>query len=158
MRVVVISVGSPKAKALLASIREYESRIEHYFKYEAVEIRAQKIPPGGEAERIIETESQALSARVPAGYEIVALDERGVPWSSEDLAGYLDQLALHGKAGVAFLIGGPLGLSDTLRCSAHKVLALSRFTLPHELARLVLTEQIYRAGTIIRGEPYHKGG
>jgi 23S rRNA (pseudouridine1915-N3)-methyltransferase len=89
---------------------------------------------------------------------VVAVDERGAAWSSEQLAAYLDSLGVQGKSGVAFLIGGPFGLSDDLRQASHRLLSLSAFTLPHELARLVLAEQIYRAGTIVRGEPYHKGG
>lgn len=158
MRVIVISVGTPKMKGLAAAIADYESRVAHYFRFEALEVRQQRIPPSGDEKAIAEVECRALLAKVPPGLEKVALDDRGVTWSSEELAEYLNQLALHSRPGVAFLVGGPLGFNDALRDSVDKVLSLSSLTLPHELARLVLVEQIYRAGTILRGEPYHKSG
>jgi len=157
VRIVVIAVGAAKLPGLAAAIRDYEARIGHYFKFAAIEIRPQRPGSGGDRS-LIERESERLLAKVPAGLEIVAVDERGESWSSERLAAYLEEQAVLGKPGVAFLIGGALGLSESLRRQADRVLSLSGFTLPHELARLVLAEQIYRAGTIQRGEPYHKGG
>lgn len=154
----IVSVGIPKMPGLAEAIREYESRISRYFKFESAEVRQQRIGPGADRCAIVEQESQALLDRVPPGLQLIAIDERGVSWSSEQLAAYLGELALGAEAGVAFLIGGPLGLSDDLRNGARRLLALSTFTLPHEMARLLLAEQIYRAGTILRGEPYHKGG
>ncbi len=154
----MLAVGAPKLPGLAAAIRDYESRISHYFKFEVIEIRPQRITPGVDRRSVVDKESESLLAQIPAGLEIVAVDERGVSLSSEQLADYLDELAVLGRPGVAFLIGGPLGLSEFLRRKADRVLSLSSFTLPHELARLVLSEQIYRAGTIQRGEPYHKGG
>ena len=158
MKIVLISVGAPKTPGLSAAISDYESRISHYFRFETVDVRPQRITPNMEPKMIVKKESEALLAKVPSELELVALDERGVPWSSEELAAYFNKLAVQGKPGAAFLVGGPLGLSDELRCEARRVLSLSSFTLPHEMARLVLVEQIYRAGTIVRGEPYHKGG
>jgi 23S rRNA (pseudouridine1915-N3)-methyltransferase len=157
VRIVTIAVGAAKLPGLAAAIRDYESRIEHYFKFEAIEIRPQRSGAAGDPS-VIERESERLLAKVPAGLEIVAVDGRGQSWSSERLAAYLEEQAVLGRPGVAFLIGGALGLSESLRRQADRVLSLSSFTLPHELARLVLAEQIYRAGTIQRGEPYHKGG
>lgn len=154
----MLAVGAPKLSGLAAAIRDYESRISHYFKFEVIEIRSQRIMPGADRRSMVDKESESLLAQVPTGLEIVAVDERGVSWSSEQLADYLEELAVLGRPGVAFLIGGSLGLSEFLRRKADRVLSLSSFTLPHELARLVLSEQIYRAGTIQRGEPYHKGG
>ncbi|NIN71313.1 MAG: 23S rRNA (pseudouridine(1915)-N(3))-methyltransferase RlmH [Gemmatimonadetes bacterium] len=158
MKVMIVSVGTPRMPGLAEAIRDYESRISHYFRFESAEVRQQRIGPGADSGAIIEKESRALLDKVQPDLETVAIDERGVTWSSEQLAAYLGELAIGGGAGVAFLVGGPLGLSDELRGNARRVLSLSSFTLPHELARLVLAEQIYRAGTILRGEPYHKGG
>ncbi len=158
MRVVVLAVGAPKNRELAGAIREYEARISHYFSYDAREVSRQRIPTSGDTRSIPETESRSLLGKVPAGFEVIAIDQRGERWSSEQLSDHLDELALHGRPGVAFLIGGPLGLSEAAREEADRVLSLSSFTLPHELARLVLVEQIYRAGTIRRGEPYHKNG
>ncbi len=154
----LISVGAPKSPGLAAAIAEYESRIRRYFKFETAEVRPVALKAGSSTANVARKESEALLARVPAGLEVVAADERGEAWSSEQLAAYLERLGVEGREGAAFLIGGPAGLSEELRRRAHRVLALSSFTLPHELARLVLSEQIYRAGTIQRGEPYHRGG
>ncbi|UCF19521.1 MAG: 23S rRNA (pseudouridine(1915)-N(3))-methyltransferase RlmH [Gemmatimonadota bacterium] len=158
VKVALVAVGAPKMAALAAAIREYEGRISHYFRYEVVEIRGRRLTPGADTARIADEESRELQARVPAGLELVALDEDGERWSSERLADYLGELATLGKPGAAFVIGGPAGLSKALCRTADRVLCLSSFTLPHELARLVLVEQIYRAGTIQRSEPYHRGG
>jgi 23S rRNA (pseudouridine1915-N3)-methyltransferase len=158
MRIAVISVGAPKSPGLAEAIRDYESRISHYFRFEVTEVRPQRIPAGADTTRIVEKESKALMEKLPPGLEPIVLDQRGSAWTSEDLAKYLDGLALQRVTGVAFLIGGPLGFSDSLRREARKMISLSSFTLPHEMARLVLAEQLYRAGTILRGEPYHKSG
>lgn len=156
MKIVLISVGAPKTPGLAAAIHEYESRIRHYFRFEVREIRPQRMTRAIDELAVIEKESAGLLAAVPAGFEVVLVERRGEAWTSEELAAYFEQHAIHGKPGVALLIGGPLGTSESLRSSASRVLSLSSFTLPHELARLVLVEQIYRAGTIRRGEPYHK--
>jgi 23S rRNA (pseudouridine1915-N3)-methyltransferase len=158
LKIVLLAVGAPKAAALGTAIRDYETRIKRYFRFESREIRPQRISPDVDVTALIERESRELLAKVPDGLEVVAVDQRGLAWSSEQLAGYLQAHAVQGRPGVAFLIGGPLGISESLRSGASRVMSLSPFTLPHELARLVLVEQIYRAGTINRGEPYHKGG
>lgn len=158
MKILVLAVGMSRKDAIARSIAEYESRIGHYFDYEAIELRPEKAKGGsGARARAIREESRRLLAAVPEGYETVAVDERGEAWASEDFARYLGELAVLGRTGAAFLIGGAYGHSDELRSSADRSLSLSALTLPHELARLVLVEQIYRAGTILRGEPYHKG-
>ena len=155
MKASLICVG--KAKGPLASaIAEYEERLRHYYGFEAVEVREESARRGADLARVRDEEGKRLLARVPVGAQVVALDPGGAAWSSERLSHYLAELALHGANGVAFLIGGAYGLSDAVRLAANVRLSLSAFTLPHELARLVLTEQLYRAGTIARGEPYHK--
>ncbi len=154
----MISVGAPKDAALATVIGDYEARIARYFKFESLEVRTVKRTSSAQAHTVIDKESMALLSRVPEGLEIVAVDQRGACWSSEELAEYLGGLGVSGKGGVAFLIGGALGLNDELRRRADRLLSLSSFTLPHEMARLVLAEQLYRAGTILRGEPYHKAG
>lgn len=158
MRILILTVGAPKGRGIAQAIRDYEARAARYFKFETVEVRGQRIGARRSEAEVIEQDSQALLERVPADLDLVVVDERGVAWSSEALAAYLGDLAVFGKPGAAFVIGGPLGLGAELRQRADKVLALSSFTLPHELARLVLAEQIYRAGTIHRNEPYHRGG
>lgn len=154
MKVMTIAVGKPK-RDLAGPISMYEERAARYFTFEAIEVREHRARQG-EARQVMEEEGRRLLARVPAGVELVALHRGGRAWSSEQLAGYLQELAVHASPGAAFLIGGAFGLSDAVLQRADHRLSLSAFTMPHELARLVLAEQIYRAGTIARGEPYHK--
>ena len=150
-----MAVGRPVA-LLADAIAEYEKRAGRYFNFEAVEVKEERARKGLDDEQIRQNESRRLLERVPAGFEIIAMTRDGQQWSSDDLARYFEQLAMSGKAGAAFLIGGALGLSmDAIR-RAQRQLSLSAMTLTHEMARALLTEQIYRAGTILRGEPYHK--
>ncbi len=155
LKVTVLVVG--RAGALLAdAIAEYEARAARYWTLEVVEVREEKAHKGTAPERVRAAESARLLERVPEGAELVALTRVGEGWSSTGLARYLEGLALHGRADAAFAIGGAYGLADELVRRARHRLSLSALTFPHELARLLLAEQLYRAGTILRGEPYHK--
>jgi 23S rRNA (pseudouridine1915-N3)-methyltransferase len=152
----LIAVGRARG-ALGEAIAEYEARVGRYFTFESVEVREEPFRGRGDVQRVRAEEAKRLLARVPAGADVVALHETGRQWDSQRLSGYLSDLALRASPGAAFVVGGAYGLSDDLLARAAHVLSLSAFTLPHELARLVLAEQLYRAGTIARGEPYHKG-
>ena len=155
MKVWLLVVG--KAGPLVADgIVEYERRAARYWSLGVHEVKEERARKGLNDEQIREAESARLLERAPAGTQICALTRDGERWSSNDLASYLNQLAVQGRDGVAFLIGGALGLSQNLIQRADRRLSLSSMTLPHELARLLFTEQLYRAGTIVRGEPYHK--
>lgn len=155
MKVTLLTVG--KAKGVLADpIREYEQRVRHYFSFEAVAVKEESAGRGRNADQVMEAEGERLLARVPAGAEIVALDPGGTTWTSEQLAAHLQALGVSAHPGMALVIGGAFGLSNAVLSQAGRRLSLSRMTLPHDLARLVITEQLYRAGTILRGEPYHK--
>lgn len=156
MKVVLVSVGRLRG-ALAEPVAAMEERVGRYFSFESVEVKEEPAGRGRPPEQVMGEEGARLLARVPHGCEVVALDRLGRGWSSLDLSRYLEELALRSAAGAAFLIGGALGLSEAVIERADHRLSLSPLTLPHELARLVLTEQLYRAGTILRGEPYHKG-
>ena len=151
----MLVVGRP-GSPLDAAIEEYERRAGRYWNLDVVSVRASR-QGGAEVDEVRRTESERLLERVPDGWEMVALTRTGDAWPSERLAEYLSTLASAGAAGTAFLVGGAFGLSDQVVTGARHRLSLSPMTLPHELARLVLAEQLYRAGTIVRGEPYHKG-
>jgi 23S rRNA (pseudouridine1915-N3)-methyltransferase len=155
LKVTLLTVGRPGAR-LAAAIGEYEQRAARYWPLEVVEVREEKARKGSSLERVRDAEAARLLEHVPPGCELVALTRAGEPWSSLRLARYLEDLALGGRAGTAFAIGGAYGLGDALLATAAQRLSLSALTLPHELARLVLAEQLYRAGTIVRREPYHK--
>lgn len=156
MKLLLLSIGRVKGPVAEA-VADYEGRIRRYFSYEPAELKEEPFRRVGDEARVRDEEGKRLLARVPAGAEVVALHRGGTQWGSERLSEYLSGLALRSSPGAAFLIGGAFGLSDeVLRRATHR-LSLSAMTLPHELARLVLAEQLYRAGTIARGEPYHKG-
>jgi 23S rRNA (pseudouridine1915-N3)-methyltransferase len=156
MKLLLLAVGRPRGQAA-DLIAEYETRAKRYFPLETGEVKEEPFRRPGDAARVRDEEGKRLLARIPAGVEIVALHETGKQWSSPRLAEWLDELAVRGSPGAAFVIGGAYGLSDEILSRARHQLSLSAMTLPHELARLVLAEQLYRAGTILRGEPYHKG-
>lgn len=154
MRVIVAVVGRPKQGGVADAIAEYEARAARYWPLEVHEVREAtgRSRPVAEA---IEDEGDRLLARVPPTARVFACDPGG---ASLDSAAFAATVAAARDAAedVAFVIGGAHGLSPRVRERASRRLALAPFTLPHELARLVLAEQLYRAGTIVRGEPYHK--
>ena len=155
MKITLLVVG--RVGPLMAeAVAEFERRAARYWSLDVVEVKEERARKSAREEQIRDTESRCLRERVPAGSEVIALTRTGKTWSSPELARYLEQLAVQGTSGVAFVIGGALGLSSEFTNSAQRNLSLSAMTLTHELARLVLTEQLYRAGTILRGEPYHK--
>jgi 23S rRNA (pseudouridine1915-N3)-methyltransferase len=155
VRVTVLAVGRPRG-AIADAIADYESRVKRYHAFAAVEVKEEPFRGEGDAARVREAEGKRLLERVPAGAEVIALHETGSQWSSLHLAERLREMALHASPGAAFLIGGAYGLGDAVLARAKTRLSLGPMTLTHEMARLVLTEQLYRAGTIERGEPYHK--
>jgi 23S rRNA (pseudouridine1915-N3)-methyltransferase len=156
LKLAVIVVGRP-GRLVREAIEEYERRAGRYWSLDVVEVKAQKAHKGTDDAEVRAAESERLRAQVSAGLEVIALTRTGDSWSSERLARFLGELAVRGRPGAAFLIGGALGLSDELLRTADRRMRLSTLTLPHDVARLLLAEQLYRAGTIVRGEPYHKG-
>ena len=154
MKVSLVCVGLLRGP-LVEAIAEYEARVSRYFSFEVVEVR--EVPHKGQPLRqLLHEEAERLLANVPKQHEVIALHRPGRTWSSDELSAHLAEAAVRAVPGVCFLIGGAFGLADlALERATHRV-SLSALTLPHELARLVLTEQLYRAGTIARGEPYHK--
>jgi 23S rRNA (pseudouridine1915-N3)-methyltransferase len=154
MRLVVAVVGKPRDRHLAAAISEYETRAARYWPLEVVEVR-EASGRGVNAADVRAREGERLLERVPATARVVACDERGDRLTSAQFATLVGE-ARDRAQDLAFLIGGAYGLPDAVRERADRTLQLAPWTLPHELARLVLAEQIYRAGTLVRGEPYHK--
>ena len=155
MRIVLLAVGRARGDVADA-IAEYEKRAGRYFSFEAVEVKEEQYRGKGDVARVRDEEGKRLLARVPAGAEIVALHETGKQWTSQQLSDYLQELGVRGSPGAAFVIGGAYGLSDEILARARHQLSLSAFTLPHELARLVLAEQLYRAASLLANHPYHR--
>jgi 23S rRNA (pseudouridine1915-N3)-methyltransferase len=155
VKVWLLAVGRP-GTLFTDAVAEYEKRAARYWNFESIEVKEERAHKGLNEEQIRAAESERLLERVPPGTDVIALTREGQAWSSSDLARYFEAVAMSGKGGVAFLIGGALGLSADIIRKANKQISLSAMTLTHEMARVLLTEQIYRAGTITRGEPYHK--
>jgi 23S rRNA (pseudouridine1915-N3)-methyltransferase len=157
MKVTVIAVG--RARGLLApAIAEYEARAARYWKLEVVEVDAGSGRGDAAPEDVRRAEAERILARIPAGADVTAMTRGGKGMSSRMLASHLSSLALVSSPGAAFVLGGAWGLERGVLDKARRKLSLSPMTLPHEMARLVLAEQLYRAGTIHRNEPYHKEG
>jgi 23S rRNA (pseudouridine1915-N3)-methyltransferase len=154
--VTVLSVGSP-SRLLARPIQEYETRAGRYWKLVTRTVDPEKASRNRPEEDVMAAEAERLLAAVPDRTEVVALTRKGKTWTSRGMAAYLNRLALSGAAGATFLIGGAYGLHESVLRESGRQISLSPLTLPHDLARLVLAEQLYRAGTIVRGEPYHKG-
>ncbi|WP_134683621.1 23S rRNA (pseudouridine(1915)-N(3))-methyltransferase RlmH [Brevibacillus migulae] len=159
MQITVISVGKLKEKYLKEGIEEYSKRLSAYCKLQLVEVSDEKAPEemsGAEMEQVKRKEGERILAQIKQDHFVIALAIEGQMWTSEKLSSELDKLALHGKSQVAFVIGGSLGLADAVLKRADVLLSFSKMTFPHQLVRLVLLEQVYRAFRISRGEPYHK--
>lgn len=156
MEVFIVAVGKPRSPGLGSAIRHYEQRAEHYFRLRSVEVSAASLPDARAAEARAR-EAEALLRIIPSALELVALTRAGKMLDTRGLAAYLEDMGTYGRPGAAFAVGGAHGLGDEVLDRADMRLSLSEMTLPHELARLLLTEQLYRAGTLIRGEAYHKG-
>jgi 23S rRNA (pseudouridine1915-N3)-methyltransferase len=154
MRVVVAVVGKPRHADLRKAISDYESRAARYWPLEVHEVREESAS-ALDAAGVKSREAKRLAGKIPPGARVIACDARGDSLSSEQFAKML-QSSRESARDLAFVIGGAFGLGEALLAGAQSTLSLAPFTLPHELARLVLAEQIYRAGTIVRGEPYHK--
>ncbi|HXI97816.1 MAG TPA: 23S rRNA (pseudouridine(1915)-N(3))-methyltransferase RlmH [Gemmatimonadaceae bacterium] len=154
MRLVVAVVGKARNAALGEAIRDYETRAARYWPLDVHEVREERAT-GIPVDKVKERESVRLSEKVPERAQTVACELGGKSLSSQQFAELL-QSAREQDRDLAFLIGGAFGLSPSVARKSTMRLSLAPWTLPHEIARLVLVEQIYRAGTIVRGEPYHK--
>ncbi|MFP2931366.1 23S rRNA (pseudouridine(1915)-N(3))-methyltransferase RlmH [Pyxidicoccus sp. 3LG] len=154
MKVRLLSIGKDRSGLYEPAVQEYAKRLGHYTRFELVELpeaSGKKLKPGdakaAEADAI-------LAKRKPQDW-LVALDERGSLLDSVELSRYVGK-AQTGAKDLLFIIGGDEGLDTRVREAANLSLSLSKMTLPHRLARVVLIEQLYRAFTILKGEPYHK--
>jgi 23S rRNA (pseudouridine1915-N3)-methyltransferase len=155
----IVTIGKLKEKYLKQGIDEYVKRLSIYAKLDIIELPDEKAPENlseTEMEQVKEKEGERILSKISDDTHVIALAIEGKMKSSEQLAKDLDQLATYGKSKVAFVIGGSLGLSKTVMKRANDTLSFSKMTFPHQLMRLILLEQVYRAFRINRGEPYHK--
>ncbi len=158
MRITVVCAGKLKEKYLSQGIAEFQKRLTPFCSSEIREIHEEKMPAepsAAEKEQVLTREGERLLRQVPQGSYLIVLDVFGCELSSEELSARLDALTLQGKSSITFLIGGAFGLSEEVRAAADCRLSFSRLTFTHQMVRLLLVEQIYRAFKISRGEKYH---
>jgi 23S rRNA (pseudouridine1915-N3)-methyltransferase len=155
----LLTIGKLKEKYLKQGIDEYLKRLTAYAKVEVIELPDEKAPEqlsDIEMEQVKNKEGERLLAKISPDTYVIALAIEGKQRSSEELAEMIDKLATYGKSKIAFVIGGSLGLSKDVLNRADEKLSFSKMTFPHQLMRLILLEQVYRAYRINRNEPYHK--
>ena len=158
-RVTVLCVGKLKEKFYLEAAAEYVKRLQRFCKLELVELPESRLPESpspAEIQRALAAEAAAIRERLPKGVSVIALCIEGKPCSSRELSRRMEELAVAGKTQLTFLIGGSVGLDESLKWQADWRLSMSPMTFPHHLARIMLLEQIYRAYQISAGTKYHK--
>ncbi|MEC4174947.1 23S rRNA (pseudouridine(1915)-N(3))-methyltransferase RlmH [Adlercreutzia sp. R7] len=156
MKITIVAVGKLKEKFWAAACDEYLKRLRPYAKVSVAEISDVDPARAGGVDAAREREGTGILAAVPEGARVILMDIEGKQRSSEGFSRHMDELALRGESELVFVIGGSDGVSDAVRARADEAFSFGPITLPHNLARVVLLEQIYRAFKISRGEPYHK--
>ena len=159
MKIKIVTVGKLKEKYLKDGIIEYSKRISRFATVEMIELADEKTPDrasDSENAKILDVEGNRILSKIGEREFVVVLAIEGKTLSSEEFSKQLEQASINGSSTLTFVIGGSLGLSNEVKKRANLLVSFGRLTLPHQLMRLVLVEQIYRAFTIQQGSPYHK--
>ena len=159
MKITICCVGKVKEKFYVQAIEEYSKRLSRYCKLEIIEVQDEKTPDNAsEAEKIaiMAKEAERILAKISEREYVMALAIEGQQFPSETFSQTLANATLSGYSTLTFIIGGSLGLAPEVKKRAHQLVSFGKLTLPHQLMRLVLIEQIYRAFMIQQGSPYHK--
>jgi len=159
IRISIACVGRIKEKYLADGLKEYEKRLSGYCRLSWLEVNDEKTPDSAsetEEDNIRRIEGERLLKRIPQDAYVIALTIDGKSRDSMDFSAHLDRLAVSGISHIVFVIGGSIGLCDEVLACARETLSFSAMTFPHQLMRLILLEQLYRAFRISRNEPYHK--
>ncbi len=156
MKITLLTVGKIKEKYLRDAISEYEKRLSKYCRLETVQVKDERDDDKANARQAISKEAARLLAQLKDDSYIIALAINGTRLSSERFAETIDALGQKGISHITFIIGGSCGLSEQVLEKADLLLSFSDMTFPHQLMRVILLEQLYRAYKIISGEPYHK--
>lgn len=159
MNITLITVGKLKEKYLKQAIDEYSKRLSRYCKLDIIELPDEKTPDNAsEKDELLikEKEGQLILSKVKDNTYVVALDLKGKHITSEEFSGLIEDCGVRGNSNIVFIIGGSLGLAEAVIKRADYKLCFSKMTFPHQLFRVMLLEQIYRAFRIMKNEPYHK--
>ena len=155
MKLSIICMGRTRERFIQDGIEKYLRYLKPYAPAELKVLRQEKVEDLRDAPRIRKLEAAKITKALSPGAYVVALDERGREFTSHEFAAFMDKALEKGTREISFVLGGAMGLDESVTGRADTVLALSRWTLTHEMARLVLLEQLYRAFTIIKGKTYH---
>jgi 23S rRNA (pseudouridine1915-N3)-methyltransferase len=158
MKIKFLWVGKTKSSALKSLLSDYLERIQHLVPCEVIETRDLSKRQSMRAAELIAAEGEELAKHLPENGRLVALDETGVQFTSRDFARWFETEQNSGARVITYVIGGPEGLSRKISGKANLVLSLGKMTWTHEMCRVLLLEQIYRALCIMRNIPYHKNG
>ena len=159
MKIKLVTVGKLKEKYLKDGIAEYAKRLKHFTKFELIELSDEKTPDKAshlENQQILEKEGNRILSKITDKEFVIALAIEGQQFPSEEFSKILSDITIRGISNITFVIGGSLGLYNTVKKRANLLMSFGKLTLPHQLMRLVLVEQIYRAFMIQQGSPYHK--
>lgn len=158
MKITIVAAGKMKEKYLMAGIAEFSKRLTPFVKMNTIEISEEKMPDNpseAEKQKTLTREGERLLNQVPEGSYLIVLDVFGSQLSSEELAANINTLGIGGISHITFLIGGAFGLSEEVRKAAKARLSFSRMTFTHQMVRLLLVEQVYRAFKINANHTYH---
>ena len=155
MKFFILAIGNKMPDWVRAGYYEYIKRLPHGIEVQLIEIKPEKRSSGKQTEQLLSAECQRIQALLPRDSQTVVLDERGQQWATMKFANVIKEWITDGNT-VVFIIGGADGLHHDIKCRAVEIIALSKLTLPHGLARVLLAEQLYRAVSIIKGHPYHR--
>lgn len=159
MKITVITVGKIKEKFFREAVSEYRKRLSRYCSLEIREAEDEHAPDGisdAQREQILKKEGERIEKLLPAGAYIVTLEIEGREFTSEAFAQEISDLGVRGQSHIVFVIGGSFGIHNTIKKRADLAVSFSKMTFPHQLMRVILLEQLYRAFRIINREPYHK--
>ena len=155
MKLTVLCMGKTRESFIQQGLEKYARFLRHYAEVEIKELKEEKIQDLKEAPVVRKREAERIFKAIPPGAYTVSLDERGEEFTSHEFAAFLNRTLESGTRELVFILGGAMGLDERVTETSRKSMALSRWTLTHEMARLVLLEQLYRAFTIITGKTYH---
>jgi len=159
VNITIITVGKLKEKYLIDGIKEYQKRLSKYCKLNLVEVADEKCPENlsqADMEIVKNKEAERIIKKIPTTTQIITLEIEGKMLTSEEFSKKIDSYGVTGHSNLTFIIGGSLGISDTIKKMSDFKLSFSKMTFPHQVMKMILLEQIYRAFRISRGEPYHK--
>lgn len=156
MKLSLVIVGRDRGDPLIEAADVYLKRVERYLPVSLIQLKEEPLKKNSAVPVVQRAEAARIRGALKSVHTWVAMDERGRAMTSPEWAARLERWMVEGTQELGFVIGGPSGLDPALRREAGEVWALSKLTLPHRMARLLLSEQLYRAMTIIRNEPYHK--